>query len=58
MATTAGAALALPTAGWLLDHVGPAAAAGSAAVAGAIGTVLALRVPHGTHEVAEAETSA
>ncbi|HEX6343072.1 MFS transporter [Umezawaea sp.] len=58
MATTAGAALALPTAGWLLDHVGPAAAAGSAALAGVIGTVLALRVPAGASEVAEAETSA
>jgi len=58
MATTAGSALALPTAGWLLDHVGPAAAAGSATAAGLVGTVLALRVPKPAPEVAEAETSA
>ncbi len=57
-AATAGSALALPTAGWLLDHVGPAAAAGSATAAAVIGTVLALRVRQVAPEVAEAGTSA
>jgi MFS family permease len=56
MATTAGAALALPAAGWLLDHVGPAAAAGASALACAIGAVLALRVRRGA-VVAEPSTS-
>jgi MFS family permease len=56
MATTAGAALALPAAGWLLDHVGPAAAAGASALAAAIGTVLALRGRAGA-VVAEPSTS-
>jgi MFS family permease len=55
-ATTAGAALALPAAGWLLDHVGPAAAAGGSALACAIGAALALRVRRGA-VVAEPSTS-
>lgn len=44
MATTAGAAIALPISGILLDHIGPAAAAGASATAALIGTVLAARV--------------
>ncbi|WNV90767.1 MFS transporter [Umezawaea sp. Da 62-37] len=58
MAGTAGAALALPTAGWLLDHIGPAAAAGSATAVALVGTVLATRVRAAAPEVAEAGTSA
>ncbi|MCK2237002.1 MULTISPECIES: MFS transporter [unclassified Crossiella] len=40
--TTTGTALAAPFAGWLLDTVGPAAAAGGAAVAALIATLSAL----------------
>ncbi|MET1075132.1 MAG: MFS transporter [Umezawaea sp.] len=58
MASTAGAALALPTAGWLLDHIGPAAAAGSATAVALVGTVLATRVRATASEVAESPTSA
>ncbi|GAA1278797.1 MFS transporter [Saccharothrix xinjiangensis] len=42
--TTAGAALALPLAGTLLDHSGPAAAAGASTVAALLGAALASRV--------------
>ncbi|MBB5954974.1 MFS family permease [Saccharothrix tamanrassetensis] len=42
--TTAGTAAMLPVAGWLLDHVGPAAAAGASAVAAVLGVLLASRV--------------
>ncbi|XVS63835.1 MFS transporter [Actinosynnema sp. CA-299493] len=42
--TTAGSALALPVAGSLLDHSGPAAAAGASTVAALIGALLASRV--------------
>ncbi|WP_433265604.1 MFS transporter [Actinosynnema sp. CS-041913] len=42
--TTAGAALILPIAGWLLDHVGLAAAAGASAAAAVLGVLLASRV--------------
>ncbi|MFJ6675190.1 MFS transporter [Actinosynnema sp. NPDC091369] len=41
--TTAGSASALPVAGSLLDHFGPAAAAGAGAVAALLGAVLASR---------------
>jgi predicted MFS family arabinose efflux permease len=41
--TTAGSALALPVAGSLLDHSGPAAAAGASAVAALLGAALASR---------------
>ncbi|WP_307868205.1 MFS transporter [Umezawaea beigongshangensis] len=44
-ATTAGSALAQPLSGALLDSVGPAAAAGAAALAGVGATLVALRVP-------------
>ncbi|QFZ24860.1 MFS transporter [Saccharothrix syringae] len=42
--TTAGSALALPLAGSLLDHVGPAAAAGASTAAALLGALLATRV--------------
>ncbi|CAL9674383.1 hypothetical protein SUDANB95_07726 [Actinosynnema sp. ALI-1.44] len=42
--TTAGQAAFLPVAGWLLDLVGPAAAAGASAAAAVLGVVLASRV--------------
>lgn len=42
--TTAGSALALPVAGSLLDHSGPAAAAGASAAAAFVGALLASRV--------------
>ncbi|GAB2980876.1 MFS transporter [Saccharothrix stipae] len=42
--TTAGSALALPLAGSLLDHFGPAAAAGSSTAAALLGALLASRV--------------
>ncbi|WP_447004413.1 MFS transporter [Saccharothrix isguenensis] len=42
--TTAGAALALPLAGSLLDHSGPAAAAGASTAAALLGAFLASRV--------------
>ncbi|PSL54666.1 putative MFS family arabinose efflux permease [Saccharothrix carnea] len=42
--TTAGSALALPVAGALLDHFGPAAAAGASTTAALVGAVLASRV--------------
>lgn len=42
--TTAGSASALPVTGWLLDHVGPAAAAGAATGAALLGTLLAALV--------------
>lgn len=42
--TTAGSALALPLAGSLLDHFGPAAAAGASTAAALLGAVLASRV--------------
>lgn len=42
--TTAGSALALPVAGSLLDHVGPAAAAAASTVAALLAAVLASRV--------------
>jgi MFS family permease len=42
--TTAGSALALPLAGSLLDHSGPAAAAGASTVAALLGALLASRV--------------
>ncbi|RZS36910.1 putative MFS family arabinose efflux permease [Herbihabitans rhizosphaerae] len=41
----AGSAAALPVAGWLLDHVGPAGAEACAAVFALAAAVLALRVP-------------
>ncbi|WP_285509298.1 MFS transporter [Actinokineospora sp. NBRC 105648] len=43
-----GSALMLPVAGWLLDHIGPAAAAGSASVVALIAAALALAVPDPT----------
>lgn len=46
-AMAAGSAMALPIAGTLLDHVGPAAAAAASALAAAIGAVLASRVRTG-----------
>ncbi|MDQ2582439.1 MFS transporter [Saccharothrix yanglingensis] len=42
--TTAGSALSLPLAGTLLDHVGPAAAAGASAALALFGALLASRV--------------
>ncbi|RKT57638.1 MFS transporter [Saccharothrix australiensis] len=42
--STAGSATVLPLAGWLLDHVGPAAAAGAAAGAAGLAVLLASRV--------------
>ncbi|MEU5691218.1 MFS transporter [Actinosynnema sp. NPDC020468] len=42
--TTAGPALYLPFAGWLLDHLGPAATAGASGVVALVGAVLASRV--------------
>ncbi|PRY43685.1 MFS transporter [Umezawaea tangerina] len=57
MASTAGAAAALPTAGWLLDHIGPSAAAVSATAVALVGTVLATRVRAAAAEVAEPKTS-
>jgi MFS family permease len=42
--TTAGSALALPVAGSLLDHSGPAAAAGASTAAALVGAFLASRV--------------
>ncbi|MGM1060757.1 MFS transporter [Saccharothrix sp. Mg75] len=42
--TTAGSALSLPVAGTLLDHVGPAAAAGASAALALFGAFLASRV--------------
>ncbi|GGP58927.1 MFS transporter [Saccharothrix coeruleofusca] len=42
--TTAGATSALPMTGWLLDHVGPAAAAGAATAAALLGTLVAALV--------------
>ncbi len=42
--TTAGSAAVLPVAGWLLDHVGPAAAAGASAAVAVVGVLLASRV--------------
>lgn len=42
--TTAGSALALPLAGTLLDHIGPAAAAGASTAAALLGVVLSSRV--------------
>lgn len=40
---TAGSAVVLPLAGWLLDHVGPAAAAGASAAAAGLGALAAGR---------------
>jgi predicted MFS family arabinose efflux permease len=56
-ATTAGSAMALPIAGALLDHIGPAAAAAASALAAVIGAVLAGRVrsPTATSELAASE---
>ncbi|MBW4716076.1 MFS transporter [Saccharothrix sp. SC076] len=42
--TTAGSALVLPLTGWLLDGVGPAAAAGASAALALLGVLLASRV--------------
>lgn len=42
--TTAGSTLALPLSGSLLDHFGPAAAAGASTVVGLLGALLASRV--------------
>jgi MFS family permease len=44
-ASTAGFAVALPVSGFLLDHGGPALAAGSAVVLGAAAVLLSLRIP-------------
>jgi len=44
-AATAGSAVALPVSGWLLDHIGPAAAAGAATVLAAAAAGLAVAVP-------------
>ncbi len=44
-AATLGSALTLPVAGWLLDHIGPAAAAGAAAVVSLTAAALSLAVP-------------
>lgn len=47
-ATTMGPALASPAAGWLLDHVGPAASVASAAGAAAVAAAFALCLPRVT----------
>ncbi|WP_035303716.1 MFS transporter [Actinokineospora inagensis] len=49
-AATVGSAITLPVSGWLLDHVGPAAAAAGAAALVLVAAVVSVRVPVGAPE--------
>ncbi|GAA2965151.1 MFS transporter [Actinokineospora diospyrosa] len=50
-AATLGSALTLPVAGWLLDHIGPGAAAGAAAVLAVVAALFAMAVPDPSRQI-------
>ncbi|SER79345.1 Predicted arabinose efflux permease, MFS family [Actinokineospora terrae] len=53
-ASTLGSAVTLPVAGWLLDHIGPAAAAGAAAVLALVAAGFAVAVPDPSRQASAA----